>query len=125
VDQKAFDWYESAVRDRLRPLGDAESDFNAAYRGGNAAAIARACENLARAAQKAESWSAAHRCPSESVEGHLKGEVAATRLIVRTATAYPVSDEVAERGEFRIADLQHKLLWHRDAIAAWGDGTAT
>jgi hypothetical protein len=119
MDSVSADWYREAAKANLGPLGDAESDFSAAYRGGTRASIAQACEHLRKSALQSKSWRAIHPCPSLDTDLHLKSRVEVCRWIVEVLPASPVREDLADRVDFRVADLQHRLLWHRDAIAAW------
>ena len=119
MDAESADWYREAAGAVLRPMAEAESDFNAAYRGGRQTAIAKACQHLGRTARQAEAWSASNPCPSSDAELHLSGRVGACLRIVDCLSATPIRAELAERRDFRVADLQHKILWHSDAIATW------
>ncbi len=119
MDAESAAWYRQAAQEVLRPLGDAEADFNAAYRGGRRTAIARACEHLGESARQSEVWSAAHPCPSSDAARHLEGLIADCRSIVECLSVSLVKPELADGRDFRVADLQHKLLWHRDVITTW------
>lgn len=119
MDAESASWYREAAEAVLRPMADAESAFNAAYRGGRQAAIAKACTHLEKTAHQVEAWSASNRCPSSDAEIHLNGRVHACLRIVKCLSATMVRAELEERRAFEVADLQHKILWHRDAIATW------
>jgi hypothetical protein len=124
VGREASDWYRAALVEALRPLGDAEARFQVAYRHPSRADIAGACDQLMKAALQAESWYAEHPCPNADVNFHLKGQVQACRRIERAITSWSwraQDQEFMSRIDFQISDLQHKLLWHRDAIAAWAE----
>jgi hypothetical protein len=119
MDAGSTDWYREAAEAVLRPLGDAESHFDSAYSHREKTALSEACDRLSRAARQAESWSAGNPCPSSDTEFHLRDRVKVCRMLVEVVSAVPVRPGLADRVDFQVADLQHKLLWHRDAIATW------
>lgn len=121
VDEESAAWYRGAVVAVLTPLGKAESDFHIAYRGGRRTALVEACNHLIAAATAAESWIAAHPCPSSEIDAHVQGQVRAIRDLVRCMTSIPINPALEDRTDFHIANLQHKLLWHRTAIATWAE----
>jgi hypothetical protein len=125
VDREASDWYRAALVEALRPLGNAQARFQVAYRHPGRTDITGACDQLMKAALQAESWHAEYRCPNADVNFHLMGQVKACRRIERaiTSSSWRAQDqEFVSRVDFQISDLQHRLLWHRDAIAAWAAG---
>jgi hypothetical protein len=117
MDAESTDWYREAAEAVLEPLGDAESHFDSAYNDLQKAALSEACDRLNRTARQAESWSAGHPCPSPDTAFHLRDRIKACHRLVEVVSAVPVRPDLADRMDFQVADLQHKLLWHRDAIA--------
>jgi hypothetical protein len=119
MDAESTDWYREAAEAVLRPLGDAESHFDTAYSGRKQMALSEACERLGSTARQAESWSAWRPCPSPDTAFHLRDRIEVCRRLVEVVSAVHVRPELADRVDFHVADLQHRLLWHRDAIATW------
>jgi hypothetical protein len=119
MDAESTEWYREAAQEVLRPLGDAESHFDAAYSGGEKSALSEACEHLSRTSRQAEAWSAGHPCPASDIAFHFRDRIKVCRELVELVSAVPVRPDLADREDFHVADLQHRLLWHRDAIAIW------
>jgi len=119
MDAGSTDWYREAAEAVLRPLGDAESHFDSAYSHREKTVLSEACERLRSTARQAESWSARHPCPSPDTAFHLRDRIKACSRLVEVVSAVPVRPDLADRVDFQVADLQHRLLWHRDAIATW------
>jgi hypothetical protein len=114
--------YRRALALTLRPLEAAELRFfNIGIRYGDEGGSRRACHELARAAGAASSWLADNPCPDAEINRHVLDQIQTCRTISRLVSSNRSSgnEQVKERLEFRLDDLQHKLLWHRDAIAAW------
>lgn len=125
MDPDTADWYGRAVTGALRPLGDAEARFQVAYRHRKRADIAGACDQLSQASAGAGSWFATNPCPDPNLSGHLMGQVSACEglAVAITSSAWAIGDErIMSQVDFKVADLQHTLLWHRDAIASWARG---
>lgn len=122
MDPGEADWYRSAIKGALEGLGDAEARFEVAYRHRNRADMTGACSQLVDAANRAESWLAENPCPNQDLAFHLKGQITACRRIERAVTSseWRAGDpEFMDRVDFHVTDLQHKVLWHRDAVAKW------
>jgi hypothetical protein len=119
MDAESTDWYREAAQEVLRPLENAESHFDTAYSGDEKSALSEACEHLSRTARQAEAWSAGHPCPASGTEFDLGDRIKVCRRLVEFVSAVLVRSDLADRVDFHVADLQHRLLWHRDAIATW------
>lgn len=121
----AADWYRRAVVEVFRPLGDSEARFQVAYKHRKRADITGACAQLSRSAEEASSWLDSNPCPDPDLDRHVKGQVDAcarlAQLIVRSE--WRADDaEFMDRIDFHVADIQHKLLGHREAMATWSAG---
>jgi hypothetical protein len=122
MDRRGTDSYRQALARALRPLEEAELRFfNLGVRFGDENGSRLACHELARAAGSAESWLVANPCPDAEINQHLRAQIQTCRTISRLVSSNKSSadEQLKERLEFRLDDLQHKLLWNRDAIAAW------
>lgn len=122
VEDPAAGSYRHELALALRPLEAAELRFfNVGIRYGDEDGSRRACHELARAAAAAESWLVTNPCPDAEINQHVLDQIQTCRIISRLVSSNKSTgdEQIKERLEFRLDDLQHKLLWHRDAIAVW------
>lgn len=116
------DWYRRAVVEVIRPLGDSEARFQVAYKHRKRADMPGACAQLSRSAEDASSWLESNPCPDLDLDRHVKGQVdACARLAQLVAGSEWRADdpEFMDRIDFHVADIQHELLGHREAMVRW------